>query len=93
MFSGFNDEKRGYEHDTWQYQGKALPSAARRALRADARRDFAATTSQAWRSSPPPSDRTLQHPNCVYQIMQRHYARYTPEMVERRRPAARRRPS
>ena len=25
---------------------------------------------------------TLQHPNCVYQIMRRHYARYTPEMVE-----------
>ncbi|MBE7211800.1 MAG: molybdopterin-dependent oxidoreductase, partial [Gluconacetobacter diazotrophicus] len=22
------------------------------------------------------------HPNCVYQIMRRHYARYTPEMVE-----------
>ncbi len=32
---------------------------------------------------PPPSDPTLQHPNCVYQIMRRHYARYTPEMVER----------
>ena len=28
-------------------------------------------------------DPTLQHPNCVYQIMRRHYARYTPEMVER----------
>ncbi len=24
----------------------------------------------------------LQHPNCMYQIMRRHYARYTPEMVE-----------
>ena len=23
-------------------------------------------------------DETLQHPNCVYQIMRRHYARYTP---------------
>ena len=32
---------------------------------------------------PPPQDPTLQHPNCVYQIMRRHYARYTPEMVER----------
>src|SRR5919198_1230574 len=26
---------------------------------------------------------TLQHPRCVYQLMKRHYARYTPEMVER----------
>src|SRR6516164_6931139 len=28
-------------------------------------------------------DPELQHPRCVYQHMKRHYARYTPEMVER----------
>ena len=27
-------------------------------------------------------DETLQHPRCVFQILKRHYARYTPEMVE-----------
>lgn len=26
-------------------------------------------------------DETLQHPRCVFQILKRHYARYTPEMV------------
>src|SRR5436309_2938388 len=31
----------------------------------------------------PLTDPTLQHPRCVFQIMRRHYARYTPEMVER----------
>ena len=30
----------------------------------------------------PLTDPTLQHPQCVFQIMQRHFARYTPEMVE-----------
>jgi formate dehydrogenase major subunit len=30
----------------------------------------------------PVTDPTLQHPRCVFQIMRRHYARYTPEMVE-----------
>ncbi len=30
----------------------------------------------------PVTDPTLQHPQCVFQIMRRHYARYTPEMVE-----------
>jgi formate dehydrogenase major subunit len=30
-----------------------------------------------------PADPTLQHPRCVYQILKRHYARYTPDMVER----------
>jgi formate dehydrogenase major subunit len=30
----------------------------------------------------PLSDPTMQHPRCVLQIMRRHFARYTPEMVE-----------
>jgi formate dehydrogenase major subunit len=30
----------------------------------------------------PPRDLTLQHPRCVYQILKRHFARYTPAMVE-----------
>src|ERR1700751_614350 len=28
-------------------------------------------------------DPELKHPRCVYQLMRKHYARYTPEMVER----------
>ena len=37
------------------------------------------------RLKPPPArrDPTLQDPNCAFQILKRHYARYTPEMVER----------
>ena len=31
----------------------------------------------------PPRDETLQHPRCVFQILKRHFARYTPELVER----------
>jgi len=27
-------------------------------------------------------DPTLQDPNCVFQVLKRHFARYTPEMVE-----------
>ncbi len=30
----------------------------------------------------PLTDPTLQDPNCVFQVMRRHFARYTPEMVE-----------
>jgi len=29
------------------------------------------------------TDPTLQHPRCVFQILRRHYSRYTPQMVER----------
>jgi formate dehydrogenase major subunit len=28
-------------------------------------------------------DLTLEHPRCVYQVLKRHFSRYTPEMVER----------
>src|SRR5262249_4320581 len=28
-------------------------------------------------------DETMENPRCVYQLMKAHYARYTPEMVER----------
>jgi formate dehydrogenase major subunit len=27
-------------------------------------------------------DETLQHPRCVFQVVKRHYARYTPQLVE-----------
>jgi len=30
----------------------------------------------------PQQDRTLQHPRCVFQVLKRHFARYTPELVE-----------
>jgi len=28
-------------------------------------------------------DQTLEHPRCVFQVLRRHFARYTPELVER----------
>ena len=31
----------------------------------------------------PPRDPTLQHPRCVFQILKRHFARYSPEVVSR----------
>jgi formate dehydrogenase major subunit len=32
---------------------------------------------------PPQRDDTLQNPRCVFQIVKKHFSRYTPEMVER----------
>src|SRR5947209_7766752 len=33
------------------------------------------------KGEPPADDPTLQHPRCVFQILKRHFARYTPELV------------
>jgi formate dehydrogenase major subunit len=38
---------------------------------------------QSLRQGPVERDETLQHPRSVFQIVKRHFARYTPEMVER----------
>lgn len=35
------------------------------------------------RQPPVERDETLEHPRCVFQIVKRHFSRYTPEMVER----------
>jgi formate dehydrogenase major subunit len=35
------------------------------------------------RAAAPPRDETLKHPRCVFQLVKRHFRRYTPEMVER----------
>ena len=41
------------------------------------------TAPAAPRPTPAPdTDETLQHPRCVFQVLKRHFARYTPEMVE-----------
>jgi formate dehydrogenase major subunit len=82
LFSGFDKTTNSYTEDSWQYKGKMVPSAVseHRVASQDQSKDgeFESMT-----ESPPPTDPTLMHPNCVYQIMKRHYARYTPEMVER----------
>ena len=42
---------------------------------------------KSWRydaepGKPPRTDPSLQDPRCVFQVLRRHYARYTPELVE-----------
>ena len=81
LFSGFDTDSKSYSDDTWQYKGKTVPSPVaehRVSMQENTADDYESMT-----DGPPLNDPTLQHPNCVYQIMRRHYARYTPEMVER----------
>lgn len=79
VFSGFDPDNASYKVTTWQYKDEFMPSplAEHYVSGEDLQK------AQQTREHPPESDPTLQHPNCVYQIMRRHYERYTPEMVER----------
>jgi len=38
---------------------------------------------ESWLYATEGRDETLQHPRCVFQVLKRHFARYTPELVER----------
>jgi formate dehydrogenase major subunit len=85
LFSGFNPETRTYDQTTWQYAGQPHLGGGSQ----DTHRHRETASAMRHEShgiqvhGSPPRDETLQHPNCVYQILKRHYSRYTPEMVER----------
>ena len=80
LFSGFDADAASYGETTWQYEGKTVPAATEE-HRANTPKGKVGDDA-AMRAGPPRRDETLQHPRCVYQIMRRHFAPYTPEMVE-----------
>jgi formate dehydrogenase major subunit len=89
VFSGFDPEERSYDVHTWQYEGTEVQAASGERDqeyedRAPARKSGRGEShgSGGAHVGTPETDPTLQHPRCVFQILKRHYARYTPEMVE-----------
>jgi formate dehydrogenase major subunit len=93
IFSGYDTETASYDPASWRYEGApAKPrSAAGDPSDDDASDDKEIASGDQHGSGGaklegvsmnPPADPTLEHPRCVYQILKRHFARYTPEMVE-----------
>ncbi len=82
LFSGWDPEQRAYDNTSWQY--KDMPTAASAGSRevAGAHGQAAGSHGATHAGRPPHSDPTLEHPQCVFQILKRHFARYTPEVVE-----------
>jgi len=81
LFSGWDDETRSYSPDSWAYAGATSREqhTAHEPRRAGHAKEQAGGASKI---DQPHRDPTLQHPSCVFQILTRHFARYTPEMVE-----------
>src|SRR6202012_1266683 len=79
VFSGFDPETGTYDRETWMYEGGEVASAA--GVRGHASQAFNESTGVGLLEGPIHRDETLQHPRCVLQLLRRHYARYTPEMV------------
>lgn len=85
LFSGYDPETRTYDPTSWQYAGDE--PAGQDEQNPEMQRETASALQHESHGSGvkahPPRDETLQDPTCVYQILKRHYARYTPEMVSR----------
>jgi formate dehydrogenase major subunit len=92
LFSGFDPDKHSYDASSWEYEGAtAVPAAGHRDPHQpggppNGRSAGASHVETAGSGGPavggkPHRDETLQHPRCVFQVLKRHFARYTPEMV------------
>jgi len=77
LFGGWQPEKGQYENRNWMYEG-VEPQAAAGARKASS----GSGKEQKKPIKAEHTDPTLQHPRCVFQILKRHFSRYTPEMVE-----------
>ncbi len=85
LFSGWDAEKKKYDPESWLYQGAPVKESGGDSApgHSDAGgghgKDRGGEAQDAAKSE---SDPTLQHPRCVFQVLKRHFSRYTPEMVE-----------
>jgi formate dehydrogenase major subunit len=83
LFSGYDPAKRMYDTSTWVYEGDTAAQAA-----FDRTQKEIQVAGDAPKVSAGPStalakrDMQLEHPRSVFQLMRKHYARYTPEAVE-----------
>jgi formate dehydrogenase major subunit len=68
LFSGYDEATRAYDPATWDYERKTAPEEG----------DEGAAPQKEGIAK---RDMTLQHPRSVFQLMKKHYSRYTPEMV------------
>ena len=82
VFSGFDAEGKKYDPKSWRYDAepRVRPSNQPQPVQDDSQ-SYSASSGQL--SKPPTVDPSMQNPRCVFQILRKHYARYTPEMVER----------
>jgi formate dehydrogenase major subunit len=77
-FSGWDTEKKTYNTATWQYQTeKQMVKVKEKDPATGEEKEVEKEVTVIKQAT------SLDDPNCVFALMARHYARYTPEMVER----------
>src|SRR5437763_14380890 len=83
LFSGWLPDEGRYDTTTWQYASMGLMSARNTEKTASgAEMSGGGGGSGLEKPEPPRRDPTLRDPHCVFQLLRRHFSRYTPEVVE-----------
>ena len=77
LFSGWDPDKGAYEGDRWRYNETG---AAQHDLSGE--QAHGAHGARLERGRLPATDDSMEDERCVLQILRRHFARYTPELVE-----------
>jgi len=87
LYSGFDAATQTYDKSTWNYQeGGDLSGKAGGATHAAPAKPALGKDGKPVPPHLPENvayDLTLEHANCVFQLLRKQYSRYTPEMVER----------
>jgi formate dehydrogenase major subunit len=86
LFSGFDPDSRRYDPLSWMYEGMNVRSGMGERIKVDggaAGDAHGSGGAMLEHGHPPELDPTLEHPRCVFQVLKRHFSRYTPEVVER----------
>src|SRR5215208_5338901 len=84
VFSGLDPETGKYDWQSWSYDGVpgVIPATGHKHLAAEPSAGGGEGEQSVERMLSRKQDPTLQHPRCVFQLLKRHFSRYTPEMVE-----------
>src|SRR5256714_3754121 len=86
LFTGWDPDEGKYDVETWQYAGMEAHGAA-----GQREQGFTPTKGEGSghgghggglsHGEPPKEDLALEHPHCVFQLLKKHFRRYTPELV------------
>ena len=79
IFAGLDAEGHRYDKSAWSYSGAMVRAAAGSRGRPY---DLTGRGDSTAASGTPQVAESLEHPRCVFQVLKRHFARYTPEVVE-----------
>jgi formate dehydrogenase major subunit len=83
LFAGYDPETRTYNNARWRYEGepRAGTQDTSGAPGQGRAQSFSALVGSLV-SPPPRQDATLKNDRCVWQILKKHFQRYTPQLVE-----------